>query len=153
MHGQTPALAGVVDVIQKRRPAMSGRLINICCLQIGKARRSGIPYQYSVPTNTNPYEPSARSEAEEGILGLSVGQGAATKSCFATCTAPHHSPTASSLATEFSLAPAKELHDTVLCPGSSTRIGPDLFYLRRIPCCAQLADPRNQQTRVQAHGY
>ena len=105
---------------------MPSRLITIGCLQMGKARRS----------------------AEGGLLGyLSVGEQPQQLLYNLHCAAPQSY--CKFFGNGFSVAPVNELSDTdasgYLCPGRSTRVGPDLFYLilpaKNILLCSACRSP------------
>ena len=127
---------------------MSSRLITIGCLQMGKARRSGNlhlnPFR-PIPTLTNPQH-GARPKEASWTIGF-PGSSHHQLLFNLHCAAPQSY--CKFLGNGFSVAPVNELYDTdasgYLCPGRSTRVGPNLFYLilpAKKSCCAQLADPR-----------
>ena len=148
VHGQTPALAGDVDV-NKSRPAMSSRLITIGCLQMGKARRSGNlhlnPFR-PIPTLTNPQH-GARPKEASWTIGF-PGSSHQQLLFNLHCAAPQSY--CKFFGNGFSVAPVNELYDTdasgYLCPGRSTRVGPNLFYLilpaKKILLCSACRSPK-----------
>ena len=120
MHGQTPALAGDVDV-NKSRPAISSRLITIGCLQMGKARSSGNLHLSSfrpIPAFTN-LQHGARPK--KAILDyLSAGEQPPTAALNLHCAAPQ--AYCKFFGNGFSVAPVNEL----------TTLMPWLFVSRQI---------------------
>ena len=158
MHGQTPALAGDVDV-NKSRPAKSSRLITIGCLQMGKARSSGNLHLSSfrpIPAFTN-LQHGARPK--KAILDyLSAGKQPPTAALNLHCAAPQ--AYCKFFGNGFSVAPVNELYDTdasVMCvqadpPGLGRSVLPD-STCEEYPVVLSLQIPENQQTRAQAHRY
>ena len=128
---------------------MSSRLITIGCLQMGKARRSG-------NLHLNPsgqYQPLQTLSTERGRRRLSwtIGfPGSSHQQLLFNlhCAAPQSY--CKFFGNNFSVAPVNELYDTdasgYLCPGRSTRVGPNLFYLilpaKKILLCSACRSPK-----------
>ena len=128
---------------------MSSRLITIGCLQMGKARRSGNlhlnPFR-PTPTLTNPQH-GARPKEASWTIGF-PGSSHQQLLFNLHCAAPQSY--CKFFGNGFSVAPVNELYDTdasgYLCPGRSTRVGPNLFYLilpaKKILLCSACRSPK-----------
>ena len=128
---------------------MSSRLITIGCLQMGKARRSGNlhlnPFR-PIPTLTNPQH-GARPKEASWTIGF-PGSSHHQLLFNLHCAAPQSY--CKFLGNGFSVAPVNELYDTdasgYSCPGRSTRVGPNLFYLilpaKKILLCSACRSPK-----------
>ena len=128
---------------------MSSRLITIGCLQMGKARSSGNlhlnPFR-PIPTLTNPQH-GARPKEASWTIGF-PGSSHHQLLFNLHCAAPQSY--CKFLGNGFSVAPVNELYDTdasgYLCPGRSTRVGPNLFYLilpaKKILLCSACRSPK-----------
>ena len=136
---------------------MSSRLITIGCLQMGKARRSGNlhlnPFR-PIPTLTNPQH-GARPKEASWTIGF-PGSSHQQLLFNLHCAAPQSY--CKFFGNGFSVAPVNELYDTdasgYLCPGRSTRVGPNLFYLilpAKNPVVLSLQIPENLQAWARAH--
>ena len=131
---------------------MSSRLITIGCLQMGKARRSGNlhlnPFR-PIPTLTNPQHGARPKEA---FLDYWFSGEQPPQLLFNLhCAAPQSY--CKFFGNGFSVAPVNELYDTdafgYLCPGRSTRVGPNLFYLilpaKNIQLCSACRSPKTSK--------